>query len=121
MRLAPDQLADALRQSLLPIYLVAGEEAQLVDECLDQLRQAAREQGFVERQVLDVERGFDWSLLSGAMQAMSLFASRKLVEVRMPGGAPGKEGGRLLTELAQAPSPDVLLLVICGELDYRQQ
>lgn len=121
MKLAPAQLVQHLAKNLLPIYVVAGDEPLLVDESLDALRAKCRALGYTEREVLDVERGFDWSRLMGACQAMSLFASRRLVELRMPGGAPGKDGGELLQEVAVRPPADTVLLVICGALDWKQQ
>jgi DNA polymerase-3 subunit delta len=120
MKLTYAQLSQHLSgERLGPIYLVAGEEPLLMQEVQDQIRARARALGYAEREVLDVERGFDWSRLREACNAMSLFASLRIVELRMPTGAPGSEGSEMLQALAARPPSDVLLLVICGALDVR--
>lgn len=116
MQLKADQLAGSLKRGLAPIYLVGGEEPLLLLECCDQIREAARQQGFIERELLQVEAGFDWSALQQAA-APSLFATRKIIDLRLRTGKPGQEGGRVLTEWAQAPDPDMLLLVSCEQWD----
>jgi DNA polymerase III subunit delta len=147
MKLRPDQLASHLAKSLLGVYVVAGEEPVLMEESLDAIRAAARKQGFSEREVFDVERGFDWSRVIEACGSMSLFATRKIVELRMPKGPnPGRskkaededesedgeepakdtgksaiDGAKLIAELVDRPSADTLLLVTAGKLDYKQQ
>jgi DNA polymerase III subunit delta len=120
MQLRPHQLSEHLRKPLAPVYVVAGEEPLLLQEALDALRATARQQGYSERQVLDVDTGFDWSRLTEACASLSLFASRRLIELRMP-GSPGDEGGKLLRELAARPPADTVLLVVCGKLDGRQR
>lgn len=121
MRLNPGQWSSHLRGTLAPVYVVGGEEPLLIQESLDALRAAARKQGYAERQVLDVERGFDWGQLSAASASLSLFATRRLIEVNLPGGAPGDDGGKVLRELAQSPAPDTLLILVCGKLEWRSR
>ena len=87
MQLRLNQLAAHLKQPLLPLYVVAGEEPLIIQESLDALRAAARKQGFSERQVLDADARFDWSQLTQAAASLSLFASRRLIEVNLPSGA----------------------------------
>jgi len=112
----PEQLASSLERALAPVYLIAGEEPLLLQECCDQVRAAAREQGFVERELLRVEKGFDWSLLQQAA-APSLFASRKIIDLRIPTGKPGREGASALCDWAAAPDTDIVLLVSCENWD----
>lgn len=116
MRLRPDQLSQNLSNPLLPIYIVSGDETLLVQECCDQIRQTCRKQGF-SREVLHVESGFDWNELLASAAAMSLFAERQLIELRMPTGKPGDAGGKALTEYATNASPDNVLLIICNKLE----
>ncbi|MDP6968534.1 MAG: DNA polymerase III subunit delta [Gammaproteobacteria bacterium] len=120
MRIRPEQLAQHL-QNLAPCYLVQGDEPLLLQEMGDDIRQAAKQQGFLERDLFHVEGRFDWQQISAADQAMSLFASRKIVEIRIPSGKPGKDGGAALLELAENPNPDNLLLVIAGKIDAAGQ
>ncbi|SMF35728.1 DNA polymerase III subunit delta [Pseudogulbenkiania subflava] len=118
--LSPDALPAALERGLAPLYLIHGEEALLALEAADALRQAARAQGYLEREVLTVEGGFDWSQLTEAMGSVSLFASLKLLELRIPGGKPGSEGGEALQRLAEAPPADTVTLVILPKLERVQ-
>ena len=116
MRVRADQLAGSLKRGLAPIYLVGGAEPLLLLECCDQIREAARTEGFVERELLQVERGFDWSELRQAATP-GLFATRKIIDLRLRTGKPGREGGKTLTEWADAPDPDVILMVSCEQWD----
>jgi len=118
MRLNPSQLPASLKQRLLPVYLVAGEELLLMQEALDAIRACARAQGFIEREVLDVERGFDWQRLIDSCNAMSLFAEKRIVEVRAS-GAIDTAGAAALSALAKKPAPDVLLIVNAGKIEWR--
>ena len=116
MALRADQLAGSLKRGLAPVYLIGGEEPLLLLECCDQIREAARSQVFVERELLRVDRGFDWSSLSQAA-APGLFATRKIIDLRLRTGKPGREGAKVLGEWADAPDPDVILMVSCEEWD----
>ncbi len=116
MALRAEQLAASLQRGLAPVYLIAGEEPLLLQECCDQVREAAKAQGFIERELLQVERGFDWSELEQAA-APSLFATQKIIDLRLRTGKPGREGARVLTEWAKAPDPDMVLMVSCEQWD----
>ena len=116
MQLKADQLAGSLQRGLAPVYLIAGEEPLLLQECCDAVREAARSQGYMERELLQVERGFDWSLLQQAA-APSLFASQKVIDLRIRTGKPGRDGGKALTEWVEAPDPNIILLVSCEKWD----
>jgi DNA polymerase-3 subunit delta len=113
----PESLSRALQSRLEPVYLVAGAEYLLVQESRDLIIQAAQKQGFVERQVFQVDRSFDWSELGLASQEQSLFASRKIIDLRMPTGKPGREGGKFFVDYASHPDPDLLLIVSSGSWD----
>jgi DNA polymerase-3 subunit delta len=116
-QLRADQLAGHLRQSLAPVYFIHGDETLLVDECADAIRVAARAQGYSERQVFSVETGFDWNSLVAASDSLSLFAERRILELRLPGGKPGKEGTQILRDYAERPPADTLLLIVSGKLE----
>lgn len=121
MKISGDNLAGNLSRTLAPVYLVSGDEPLLVNEAVDAIRAKARSQGFTERELHVVERGFDWQALLSESRAMSLFAERKIVEIRMVSPTPGEQGGTVLAELAANPSPDTLVLVITGKMDGRVQ
>ncbi len=121
MRLLPDALTRDLQRSLGHAYLVAGAEPLLVEEATDAIRAAARAQGFTGRDVFVVDRGFEWGAILQETQAMSLFADRRILEIRLPTPKPGVEGGRVLAQLAAEPIPDFLILVITSGLDWAER
>ena len=118
MRLNSDQLPAALARGLAPVYLVSGDEPLLVGETADAIRAAARAAGFADRTALFIDRGFAWDDLRHATQSLSLFAERRLLELRMPGGKPDK-GATHLVALATQPPPDVVCLIITDKLDRK--
>jgi DNA polymerase-3 subunit delta len=120
MQLAPAQLAAHLERGLRSLYVLHGDEPLLLQEAADAIRAAARAQGFTERSVHTVLGAhFDWSAVLAACNAMSLFADRQLLELRIPNGKPGKDGGSALVELVQAlQGQDATLgLVLLPRLD----
>ena len=122
MQVRPDQLPAHLARGLKNLYTVHGDEALLAQEAADQLRSAARAAGYTERKVFTVSGAhFDWSTVLGAAQEMSLFADRQLIEIRIPGGKPGKDGGEALQRYCQRLNDDVLTLVQLPRLDFQQQ
>lgn len=121
MKISGDNLASTLARGLGSIYLVSGDEPLLVNEAADAIRARARADGFTERDLHVVERGFDWNALLGDSRAMSLFAQRKIIEIRMTNPTPGEQGGAAIVELAEQPAADNVVLVITGKLDGRTQ
>ncbi|MBE7425740.1 MAG: DNA polymerase III subunit delta [Burkholderiaceae bacterium] len=121
MQLRPEHLAAALQRGLRPLYTVYGDEPLLAQEAGDAIRQAARTAGYSERKVFSVSGAhFDWSALLGASMAMSLFADRQLIEIRIPGGKPGKEGSEALQRYCESLSDDVVTLIHLPRLDRQQ-
>jgi len=121
MQMRPGDLAAHLASGkLAPIYLVHGEEALVVLEAAQAIRDKARELGYGERQVFTVEPGFKWAELAHAGNAFSLFAEQKLLELRIPTGKPGTEGGEALQAYAANPSSDNILLIQCPKLEKVQ-
>jgi DNA polymerase-3 subunit delta len=119
MELKPEQLATQVQAGALrPAYLIAGPEPLRVLEAADAVRAAARAQGVSEREVFEAEgnqREPDWAAMESSFHAPSLFASRRLFEVRLPTGKPGTEGGRVISEFCANPPSDITLLVTAGE------
>ncbi len=116
-----DELLGRLNQGLAPLILLAGEEPLIIEETLDRVREQARELDYSEREILQVETGFDWNRIGAATDNLSLFASRRLIELRMPNGKPGKDGSAVLKAYAQNPPADTALLVITGRLEPAQR
>ena len=118
MRLRAEQLPAALARGLAGFYLVSGDEPLLVGETADVIRAAARAAGYADRRVFFIDRSFSWDELRLESQSLSLFAERRLLELRMPSGKPDK-GAALLAELAAKSVPDLIFLVITDKLDRK--
>ncbi|MFC5435648.1 DNA polymerase III subunit delta [Rhodanobacter umsongensis] len=115
MPLSPGQWQKALAADhLQPVYLLAGEQL-LVIEAADALRAHARKLGYSEREVLDVGQHFDWNDLARSAAGMSLFATRRLIDLRLPTGRPGTEGAKAINAFCADPPPDVTLLITAME------
>jgi DNA polymerase-3 subunit delta len=108
------QLSRQLERALAPAYLIAGGEPFLVDQAVEQIRAAARAAGFAERELHVVDRSFRWAELQANAGNLSLFAARRVLELRMASPRPGEAGGAALCELAEHGDPDRLLLVAVG-------
>jgi DNA polymerase III subunit delta len=112
MRIQPEQVTRTLERGLAAAWLIAGDETLLAGEAADAVRAKARAAGFAGRELFVTDRGFDWSEVAAASRTQSLFAERRILEVRMPTARPGKAGGAALAALAADPGPDNLLLVL---------
>lgn len=121
MKLAHAQLGKHLQGPLAPVYVVSGDEHLLCQEACDAIRSACRQQDFSERQVLNVETGFDWGQLVEAGANLSLFAERRLLELRMPTGKPGDKGAAALLDYLARPAEDTVLLISLPKLDGNTQ
>jgi DNA polymerase III subunit delta len=114
------QLHGHLAKGLAKVYLVAGDEPLLVDEALEQIRAAAVRQGFDTRELHAAERTFRWDDLEAGADNLSLFASRKIVEVRLATAKPGDAGSRTISAMCERADPDTLLIVaVSDKLDSR--
>ena len=121
MLLKGEQLATHLERELKAVYVVYGDEPLLVIEAADAIRAAARRGGFDERNVLTALPGFNWVELHHAAGNMSLFGGRTLIDLRIPTGKPGREGGAAIQDYCAHPSPDALLLVTLPGLDWSDE
>ncbi|MEW5942446.1 MAG: DNA polymerase III subunit delta [Pseudomonadota bacterium] len=121
MRVKPEQLAQHLQRGVQPLYTVFGDEPLLALEAADAIRTAARKNGYAEREVLTAEAGFNWGQVAVSGASLSLFGARRLLEIRIPSGKPGTEGGQALQEYCKALPPDTVTLVTCPKLDKQAQ
>ena len=120
MKLALRQLEGHLRKELAPLYTLHGPEALLALEAADRIREAARRGGATEREVFFAEPGADWNRLGAAGSNLSLFASRRLIEIRIPTGKPGTEGAKAIAAWCAKLPEDATTLVLLPELDWQQ-
>src|SRR5262245_39717788 len=121
MQLRSEQLESHLARSVGPIYAIHGDEPLIALEAADAVRAAARSRGFSDREVFEPGRSFDWSELAHSLASLSLFGGKKIVELRLPGGKPGVQGGEAIAQYCERPSPDLLFLVSLPRLDRMSQ
>jgi len=117
MKLPPEQLTTHFRKQMAPLYLVSGDDTLLVQEAADLVRAQARKSGCEERIVFHAEKGFDWNELAQASQGMSLFAQRRLIEIRLSGARPGDAGSKALMAYVEELCEENVLLVVAAKLD----
>lgn len=121
MKLNPAQLGKHLQGSLAPVYVISGDEPLLCQEAADAIRAATRAQGFSEREVFHAEANFDWGLLYEAGASLSLFAEKRVIELRIANGKPGDKGTAAILEYLGRPPEDTLLLISLPKLDGSTQ
>lgn len=119
MRLTSEQLPRDLERGVQPLYTVYGAETLLVIEAADRIRAAARAAGYGEREVLTADAGFRWADLRMTGHSLSLFGSRRLIELRIPGGRPGTEGAAAIEAYVRQLPPQTVTLVVLPEMDWR--
>ncbi|MAR93320.1 MAG: DNA polymerase III subunit delta [Pseudomonadota bacterium] len=122
MKLRSNQLKEHFAKGkVLPVYVLSGDEPLLLQEAADLIRSACRDQGFNERELFNVEPGFDWSELLTAGNTLSLFGDRKILEVRHPKPKFDDTARKALQTYCQDPSPDNVLLLILPRVDKKVQ
>lgn len=122
MQLKVEQLsAEITRNALAGVYLISGDEPMQLNEAADLIRRRAREQGAEERVVLDVAAGFEWHRLLEESTNMSLFSHKRLIELRLNSGKPGREGGKVLSRYIEKYTEDNVLLITSDKLDKQVQ
>jgi DNA polymerase-3 subunit delta len=117
VRISADKLTARLGKDLAPVWFVSGDEPLLVGEAVDLIRAEARRQAYDERESYSADARFDWDELIRAQDNLSLFASRKIVEIRLPTGKPGQAGSAAIVALLNNLPPDVLFIIIAPHLD----
>ena len=120
MKLYAERLPEQLSRQLAPVYLIAGPERLIVEEAADEVRKACRARQIDERIRLTADGRFNWAELGQSTETGSLFASRRLVELRLPTGKPGAEGGKTIRQWVDDQRDDVLL-IICDQWELAQE
>lgn len=120
-KVRPEQLTNAVKKSLPPVIFIFGDEPLIVQECCDSVRQAARAHGFSERELHHTDAGFHWDELYNSANAMSLFADKKIIEIRLHNGKPGDDGSKALVDYCSHANDDTLLLLVSPKIDARSQ
>ena len=117
MNVRTDQLQAVIGKTIYPVYMISGDEPLQQMESLDLIRSFLREKEFEEREVLDVDAQFDWQRLADEGANMSLFATRRIVELRLPSAKPGRQGSQALKEYLERPPEDTVLIINAGKID----
>jgi DNA polymerase-3 subunit delta len=121
MRCKPDQLSGALKKSLSPVYFVSGDEPLQLGEAADMVRSATRSAGYSAREIISIDQGNEWPLMSVEADSFSIFTEKKLIDLRLPSGKPGAEGGKALIAYCKNPPEDTVLLITAGKIDSAAQ
>jgi DNA polymerase-3 subunit delta len=122
VKIRPEQLNSHLQTSLQgkqlsPIFVISGDEPLLSQEAADSIRSAARELAYTERETFDVDARFDWNLVFNETNALSLFADKKILELRIANGKPGDKGSKAICELCENLNDSNLILIILPKLE----
>ncbi len=117
MKIYPNQLTRHLHNSLASFYVVAGDEPLLVQESRDAILQQAKKMGFESKEIIQIDKNFDWDEFLYASKAQSLFSTKTILECRFQSASIGKTGGEAMLEYLQSPPPDKLLLIICPKIE----
>ena len=121
MGIYPTQLSQHLQKQLLPFYTVFGEEPLLAIEAADLIRSKARQTGYVEREIFTIDNQFNRSELQLRKNSLSLFGERRVLDLRIPSGKPGKEGSIAIEEYCRSLPPDTITLVTLPKIDKQGQ
>jgi DNA polymerase-3 subunit delta len=117
MRLKAEQLGSTLKKNLSAIYFISGDEPLQLGEAADAIRLTAKTNGYSAREIHSVETGFVWNELTDSANSLSIFADKKLIDLRMKSAKPGIEGAKVLTHYCQNLQEDTLLLITSPKLE----
>lgn len=117
MQISAHQLTKTLSTIQTSIFVITGDEPLAKAECLDELRRVARQKGAEERTSFIVERNFNWQQITQFNQNFSLFSSQRILEISIPNGKPGIDGGKVLSDLATQPMQDTTTIIILPTLE----
>ncbi len=119
MRIKPEQLSGVLQKGLLPVYFITGDEPLQLGELADEIRKSAKKNGFDNREIVSVETGFEWNQLAFMADSLSIFADKKIIDLRLPSGTPGTDGAKALINYCERLSEDTILLITSGKIDSK--
>ena len=116
MRIKPEQLNAALQKGLMPVYFITGDEPLQLGEMADEVRKAAKKAGFENREIISAETGFEWNQLAFSADSLSIFADKKIIDLRLPSGTPGTDGAKALISYCERLPEDTLLLITAAKV-----
>ena len=116
MRIKPEQLSAVLQKGLKPVYFITGDEPLQLGEMADAVRKAAKKAGFENREIISAETGFEWNQLAFSAESLSIFADKKIIDLRLSSGTPGTDGAKALIAYCERVPEDTLLLITAGKV-----
>lgn len=121
MRIKLDQLSFHLQKHTAPLYTLFGNEPLLILEAADAIRAHARRQGYTEREIFLIDHRFNWPDLLTASNSLSLFGDRRIMDIRIPSGKPGREGSKAIETYCQTLPADTITLITLPRMDKQGQ
>ncbi|WP_411725701.1 DNA polymerase III subunit delta [Methyloglobulus sp.] len=121
MQVKPQQLAGVLQKALAPVYFISGDEPLQLGETADLIRKSAKAQDFDAREIFFADKNFDWKQINVSAGTLSIFADKKIIDLRLPTGTPGAEGAKALTAYCKRLPEDTLLLITAGKMGREAQ
>lgn len=121
MRLYPNQLNSHLKKNLLPSYLLSAEEPLITQECRQTIIANAMKKGFSDRDILHVDKNFNWDIFREATANLSLFGDRKIIDLRFPTEAVEAKGAKALERFYSKDNPDTHLIITLPKLNAATQ
>ena len=121
MQIKPNQLSHQLQKNIAPLYTLFGNEPLLIAETTDLIRASATQQNYTEREVFTVDHRFDWDELQQANNNLSLFGDKRVMDIRIPSGKPGREGGKAIEAYCQTLPQDTITLITLPRIDKQGQ
>ena len=117
MKIKPEQLNRTLNSSSVPLYWLSGDDPLLMQEAADTIRSHFRSAGFLERDVLSVDRSFNWEEFQHLTSNLSLFSEQKIIELRLSSAKLDDQGKKAIQRYLDEPNPDFLILISGPKLD----
>jgi DNA polymerase-3 subunit delta len=123
VKLSVEQLPAFLarKENFKPVFFLSGEEPLQMMEAADAIRLAAQQQGYTEREILQVDNKFNWNSLLQSSNALSLFSEKKILDLRLMNAKPGIAGSKVLREYVSNLPSDKVLLIQMDKLDFRSK
>jgi DNA polymerase III subunit delta len=121
MHIKSDQLSQQLKKNIAPLYTLFGDEPLILSEATSLIRSTARQQGYIDREIFSVDHRFNWSDLQFASNSQSLFSNRRIMDIRIPSGKPGREGSKAIEAYCQSLPPDTITLITLPKIDKQSQ
>lgn len=114
-RIFPEQLNHHLIQGLARVYLLQGQDPLLLSETEDTICQVANQQGFDEKNTIQVDNQTDWVQLIESCQSMGLFFSKQILILNLPENFTALLQ-KNLQELISVLHKDILLILQVAKL-----